>query len=162
MKVGRKPTPSKLKIVTARDRPDRMPKQEPTMPIGNLPQPPKHLDAQAMVEWERVSAALYSAGVLSEIDSGGLAMYCQCYSRWKQAEQAIQKLAEHDTINKGLMIETTNGNFVQNPMVGTANVAMRDAMKYASEYGLTPSSRVRLGIEADNASKNNPAAQYFN
>ena len=39
---------------------------------------------------------------------------------------------------------------------------MRDAMRYASEYGLTPSSRVRLGIEADNASKNNPAVQYFN
>ena len=162
MKLGRKPTPSQLKVITGRDRPDRMPKQEPKMPLGNLPEPPKHLDQFAVLEWDRVSRALYSAGVLSEIDSGGLAMYCQCYSRWKMAEEAIQAIAERDTINKGLMIETTNGNFVQNPMVGTANTAMRDAMRYASEYGLTPSSRVRLGIEADNASKNNPAVQYFN
>jgi hypothetical protein len=46
-------------------------------------------------------------------------------------------------------------------MVGTANTAMRDAMKYAAEYGLTPSSRVRLGIEADKAQDNDPTAQYF-
>lgn len=161
MTVGRKPTPTKLKVVTGRDRADRMPSSEPQVPFGNVPKHPDHLDAYAIDEWNRVCSALHSAGVLSDVDSGGLAMYCQAYGRWKKAEEAIQAMAEKNPASGGLIIKTTNNNIIQNPMVGTANTAMRDAMRYASEYGLTPSSRVRLGIEADNAS-NDPAVKYFN
>jgi P27 family predicted phage terminase small subunit len=70
-------------------------------------------------------------------------------------------MARTDPVGGGLVMFTTNGNIIQNPMVGTANTAMRDAMKYAAEYGLTPSSRVRLGIIADKAQDNDPTAQYF-
>lgn len=88
-------------------------------------------------------------------------MYCQAYGRWRKAEEAIQAAAKVDVKNGGLMIMTTNGNWVQNPMVGIANTAMRDAMKYAAEYGLTPSSRVRLGIAADKKEDEDPTAKYF-
>ena len=70
-------------------------------------------------------------------------------------------MAKADPQSGGLTLSTSNGNLVQNPMVGTANTAMRDAMKYAAEYGLTPSSRMRHGIEADRAQDNDLSAQYF-
>jgi P27 family predicted phage terminase small subunit len=149
--------------MTGQDRADRKPKNEPTpvMVMQNIPDAPKHLDDYALAEWHHICGALFRCGILTEIDGRGLAMYCQAYGRWRKAEEAIQEIAKQDTINGGLMIMTTNGNWVQNPMVGTANTAMRDAMKYAAEYGLTPSSRVRLGIEADKAQDRDPAAQYF-
>lgn len=129
--------------------------------MPDAPTPPLHLDAYALEEWNHICGALFHCGILTEIDGRGLAMYCQAYGRWRKAEEAIQEIASEDPVNGGLMIMTTNGNWVQNPMVGTANTAMRDAMKYAAEYGLTPSSRVRLGIEADKANERDPAAKYF-
>jgi P27 family predicted phage terminase small subunit len=46
----------------------------------------------------------------------------------------------------GLMIKTSNGNAIQNPLVGTANKAASDVVRYAAEFGMTPSARVRLAI----------------
>lgn len=163
MTRGRKPKPSALKVVTGQDRADRMPKGEPSPVVimGDLPTPPAHLDEYAVAEWNKVCGALFRCNILTEIDGSVLAMYCQAYGRWQKAEEAIQELAKEDKMNGGLMLMTTNGNWVQNPMVGTANTAMRDAVKYAAEYGLTPSSRVRLGVDADDANKKDPAAKYF-
>ena len=42
------------------------------------------------------------------------------------------------------MIKTSNGNLVQNPLVGTANKAMSEMMRYAVEFGMTPSARSRV------------------
>lgn len=163
MTRGRKPAPTAMKIVTGRDRADRMPKNEPVpvMVMEAMPEPPEHLDAYALEEWHHICGALFRCGVLTEIDGHGLAMYCQAYGRWRKAEEAIQQMAKANPASGGLIIKTTNGNIIQNPMVGTANTAMRDAMKFASEYGLTPSSRVRLGVEADRGKDKDPTAVYF-
>ena len=160
---GRKPKPTAMKVVTGQARKDRMPTNEPmpVMIMSEVPDPPSHLDEYATEEWHHICGALFRCGVLTEIDGRGLAMYCQAYGRWRKAEEAIQAMARANPASGGLIMKTTNGNIVQNPMVGTANTAMRDAMKYAAEYGLTPSSRVRLGVEADKANEKDPAAKYF-
>ena len=59
-------------------------------------------------------------------------------------------MAARDTVSAGLMIKTTNGNAVQNPLVGTANRAMHEMMRYATEFGMTPSSRTRLSTGPTN------------
>jgi P27 family predicted phage terminase small subunit len=160
---GRKPKPTALKEMTGQARADRTPKGEPAVVtiLPNAPEPPVHLDAYAIAEWHNICGALFRCGILTEIDGSGLAMYCQAYGRWRKAEECIQAMAATDPENGGLMMMTTNGNLVQNPMVGTANTAMRDAMKYAAEYGLTPSSRVRLGVDADKANEKDPTARFF-
>jgi P27 family predicted phage terminase small subunit len=80
------------------------------------------------------------------VDFGALAIYCQAHARWRRAEEAIQQIAKEDPENGGLVLVTTNGNIVQNPLVGIANSSMRDAIRYGAEFGLTPSSRAGLGI----------------
>lgn len=65
----------------------------------------------------------YNLGILSEIDRAALAAYAMAYGRWVQAERAIAKMAEKDQLTGGLMIKTSNGNAIQNPLVGTANKA---------------------------------------
>ena len=64
-----------------------------------------------------------------------------------QAERASAKMAEKDQLTGGLMIKTSNGNAIQNPLVGTANKAAADMMRYAAEFGMTPSARSRIAAQ---------------
>ena len=96
---------------------------------------------------------------ISKSSAGTLRIYCQAYARWRRAEEAIQEIAKKDPENGGLVLVTTNGNIVQNPLVGIANTSMRDAIRYGAEFGLTPSSRARLGIVA--TKQYEPTDKYF-
>jgi P27 family predicted phage terminase small subunit len=111
-----------------------------------LPDPPAILTKPAKEEWLRVSVELYRLGLLTLVDVQILAAYCQAYGRWIAAERAIARMAERDQLSDGLMIKTTNGNAIQNPLVGTANKAASDMVRYATEFGLTPAARARLAI----------------
>ena len=125
---------------------------EPTPELA-LPSPPPELCDDAKVEWGRISEELYRLKLLSGIDRAALAAYCQAYGRWVQAERGIRKMAEKDPLTGGMMIKTTNGNVVQNPLVGIANKAMSDVVRYAAEFGMTPSARSRMSVDATAAPK---------
>jgi len=145
MAKGRKPLPSHLKLV--KGNPGRRPLNEnEPLPDLSIPTPPAHLSDEAKVEWGRVVEQLFRLGLISEIDRAAFAAYCQAYGRWIQAERAIAKMAEKDLLTHALMIRTTNGNAIQNPLVGTANVAMMEMMRFASEFGMTPSARSRIDV----------------
>ena len=101
-----------------------------------LPRAPEHLDDEARAEWKRVSRDLYDAGLLTGVDRGALAAYCQAFSRWANAERRAREL--------GAVIQTTQGNLVQNPWISIANRAMELMLKAAAEFGMTPSARSRV------------------
>jgi P27 family predicted phage terminase small subunit len=156
---GRKPTPTHLKIVRGNPGKRRLNAAEPA-PERVMPSPPVELCADARLEWERVAGELHRIGVLSGIDRAALAAYCQAYGRWVVAERAIAKMAERDQLTEGLMIKTTNGNAVQNPLVGTANKAMADLVRYAAEFGMTPSARSRISGQAGETDEPDGFAQF--
>lgn len=145
MTRGRKPKPAHLKLVEGNPG-KRALKQEVQPDSGDLPEPPAFLSADAQAEWRRVSLELHRLGMLTMLDVSTLGAYCQAFGRWIQAERAIAKMAEKDQLTGGLMIKTSNGNAIQNPLVGTANKAASDMVRYASEFGLTPAARARLAI----------------
>ena len=99
------------------------------------------MDDYAADEWQRTWESLWDAGIVTHVDVGALAIYCQAHARWRRAEEVIQEIAKEDPENGGLVLVTTNGNIVQNLLVGIANTSMRDAIRYGAEFGLTPSSR---------------------
>ena len=155
---GRKPKPTHLKVVTGNPGKRQINKNEP-QPDLSTPAPPPHLSDEAKVEWGRVCDQLYRLKLLSDIDRASLAAYAQAYGRWVQAERALAKMAESDGVTKGLLVKTRNGNAIQNPLVGTANKAMADMMRYAAEFGMTPSARSRLTTDGED--KEDPARRYF-
>ena len=159
MKPGTKPKPTHLKLVTGNPGKRPMPPKE-AKAVRALPMPPPHLADEAKVEWGRVSEELFNIGLLSAVDRAALAAYCQSYARWVQAERAIAEMAKRDQLTGGLMIKTTNGNAIQNPLVGTANKAAADMVRYAAEFGMTPSARSRIAAEPPGEQKD-PAAKYF-
>ena len=125
-----------------------------------MPSPPHHLSADALEEWNRVAHWLHRIGLLSEVDRAALAAYAQAYGRWVQAERAIARMAQKDQLTGGLMIKTSNGNAIQNPLVGTANKAAADMMRYAAEFGMTPSARTRIETQASDQNAD-PVDHYF-
>lgn len=159
MTRGRKPKPTHLRLVTGNAGKRSINKAEPK-PKSRAPTPPKELTPEALAEWQRVSGELERCGLLSGIDRAALAAYCQAYGRWITAERALAAMAERDTLSGALLIKTSNGNFIQNPLVGIANKAQSDMVRFAAEFGMTPSARSR--VKADEArQQDDPASKYF-
>jgi len=70
-------------------------------------------------------------------------------------------MAAKDELNAALMIKTTSGNAIQNPLVGIANKAKADMVRYAVEFGMTPSARSRVTANPEEHGKENKAASYL-
>jgi P27 family predicted phage terminase small subunit len=155
---GRKPKPTHLKLVTGNPGGRKLNAREPR-PARSLPNAPAALNDAAKVEWRRVSRQLHVLGMLTGLDRAALAAYCQAYGRWITAERALGEMAKRDQVTAGLLIKTTNGNAIQNPLVGTANKAMSDMVRYAAEFGMTPSARSR--INAEGQQEHDPAERFF-
>lgn len=145
---GRKPTPNVIKFKTG--NPGKGPlKTEPTPIDTSLPSPPCHLDAYGVEEWSRIASGLHAMGVLYSIDQQALAAYCSAYSRWRHAEEVLQDRVKQAKGNQlaALIDKTSNGNVIQNPLIGIANKAAGDMVRFAAEFGLTPAARARLAID---------------
>lgn len=141
---GPKPGPTHLKLI--RGNPGKRPiKEDDVQPTTELPATPPHLSQPAKVEFERMAKLLYENNLLTGFDVGSLAAYAQLYGRWADAEAELNKDREHPEAHaKGLLILTSNGHLIQNPLVGVANKAAADMVRYCVEFGMTPSSRTRL------------------
>lgn len=108
------------------------------------PAAPVELTGDASAEWRRMARKLFHAGIATELDRGIMIAYCQAFGRWAQAERSVAEMAKRDAVTFGLLVKTTNGNAIQNPLVGVANKALSDMARYAAELGMTPTARVRL------------------
>jgi P27 family predicted phage terminase small subunit len=133
---GRKPQPTKLKILTGNPGHRRLNANEPIIPT-DLPACPDHLDTEAKTKWASVTAVLGTSGLLTQADGDTLAAYCQCWSDWVNARVRVSQL--------GLMlVSKETGQLYPNPYLHVANRAMREMTRLAAELGLTASSRSRL------------------
>lgn len=140
MTRGPAPKPTALKQLAGNPGKRPLNGSEPQYP-AELPTAPRHLSADAQREWRRVGKLLVGAGVMTAVDRAVLALYCQAYGRWAEAERAIAK-AEN-----GLIDLTPNGLAVQSVWLQIANKSMEQVRRYGAELGLTPAARTRIHVE---------------
>jgi len=133
-KQGRKPKPTRLRLLEGNPGKRPIRSEEPD-PVPTVPSCPPHLSEDAKREWERVAPLLEKLGLLSEIDRGALALYCQAWGRWLEAEEALKKY--------GVMVKSPNGFPMQSPYLALANKAMEQMRAMLTEFGMSPSSRTR-------------------
>lgn len=154
---GPKPMPTHLKLLRGNPGQRPLSKDEPRPAMSrDIPEPPPFLIGYAKEEWHRVITELYRLKLVTSVDINPLAAYCQAYSRWRTAEERLADLAARDPVSAGLMIKSAGGTPIQNPIVGVANRAAADMLRYASEFGLTPAARTRLSSSGANA----PASKF--
>lgn len=73
---------------------------------------------------------------------------------------AIEAFGKKEGLDCGPLIKTTSGTSKQNLLVGIVNKAAADMVRYATEFGMTPSSRTKLEIVSAKPS-NSSAEKYL-
>jgi len=138
---GRKPKPTALKVLEGNPGKRVLNKNEPK-PQKQAPKCPTWLDAEAKKEWRRTAKQLEQLGILTQVDMAAFAGYCQAYSRWKEAEEFINK---HGTI-----VKTPSGYWQQVPQVSIAQTYLKIMNKFCEQFGMTPSARSRITADKVN------------
>lgn len=140
---GRKPKPTKLKILDGEPNKNRINPDEP-QPKSEIPSCPAHLSTPAKTEWKRIVVELGPLGLLTKIDRAELAAYCDAYGQWVLAKRKLNELASMSPDKLAFLYKTTNGNLIINPLLSVANKAREDMHKFLVEFGMTPASRSRI------------------
>lgn len=141
---GRKPKPTVLKLISASRKP--MIPDEP-QPLGNLATPPESLSERERAVWIRTIARA-PVGLLRELDSDILQMYCET---WVEREDARAKLKEFGTVVKS----PTQGVPIQSPYKSIENKCTEILKGLMSELGFNPTARSRISVSGSGASKTN-------
>lgn len=138
--VGRPPKPTSLKLVTGRATPAKAAAESNI--VAKAGEAPQHLNEEARAEWHRIAPLLEKRGLIAEEESAALALYCQAYGRWQQAERKIAELIGENS--DGLIIKAPSGYPIQNPYLAIANKAMEQCYQFLQQFGLSPSARARV------------------
>lgn len=107
-------------------------------------QPPEWINDDAKAVWAELAPKLKASGCMTELDENAITRYCVDWVRWKQAILFIEKHGETFPIkdDKGKL------KYLQQlPQVAIASKLAQSLMRLDQEFGMTPSSRTRIGVE---------------
>lgn len=139
--------PAALKLVSGNPGKRALDLDAGINPPVEIPACPGHLNEHGKKEWRRITVELLPLGLITKIDRAMLALYCHAYGRWVHAEMKIRDL-EKAAPDTGLKQLSPNGYEQLSLWVILANKAMEQVHKYASEFGLSPSSRSTVTASA--------------
>ncbi len=172
--VGRKPKPTKLKLLQGNAGHRKIKKNEPK-PDNVLPECPPFLDVIAKREWKRFSKVLNDLGLLTEVDGTAFASYCQLYSTLVQIQRdmkiqkkelamvraELKKRGDEKSLERLSRLPVSaltvydytidpQGNEhlkqSQNQLIIMARQTFQLIRSFCTEFGMTPSSRGRIQI----------------
>lgn len=122
--------------------------REGVSPEVEIPHCPSHLMPEAKKEWKRISIELEQLGLISQMDRAALAVYCQAWARWVEAEKRIANLNGIDDdgnpTHRGLIDITPQGYKQISVWLQISNRAVETMHKFLAEFGMTPSARSRV------------------
>ena len=113
-------------------------------PVVEIPNCPSHLVPEARKEYKRITGELKELGLISKIDRAAICGYC---SAWAEVVYCETKIAEKNLNDPkgqaGFVIKTPNGYEQMSVWVQVRNRAYERMMRFAAEFGMSPSSRSR-------------------
>jgi P27 family predicted phage terminase small subunit len=172
--VGRKPKPTKLKLLQGNAGHRKIKKNEPK-PKEVMPECPPFLDDIAKEEWNRFSGVLNDLGLLTEIDGTEFAGYCLLYSRLVQirndlkqqqielndARSNLKRLGDEESLLRlsrlpvsvltvyDYTVDPLGNEHLkqsQNPLIIMERQILQLIRSFCTDYGMNPSSRGRIQI----------------
>jgi P27 family predicted phage terminase small subunit len=138
---GRRPKPTVLKILAGNPGKRKVSGDEPRpeKAAKGARRCPAWMPPQGKRLWKSLVPELEKLNLLSKIDDATLEGACANYARALQAEALVKK--------QGLVIVTDKGFTIQHPAVSIAKNAWASWLRFATEFGLTPSARSRINIK---------------
>lgn len=128
--------PAALKILSG--NPGKRPIRRPTSATAGTVTCPEWLTGEARAEWRRLAPTLSKAGLLTPVDRGAFATYCQTIARWKDCQRVIDEY--------GPLYVSATGRLLERPDVAMAHKFAKEARALGADFGLTPASRARLEV----------------
>ncbi|MEP6872659.1 MAG: phage terminase small subunit P27 family [Anaerolineaceae bacterium] len=104
---------------------------------------PQWLDAAAKAEWRRLAPELERRGYLTPLDRAAFAGYCLAYSDWRRCLVSIERF--------GAVYISASGRVMERPEMQLSKEYGRAMRSFATDLGLTPSSRARMPAAANEA-----------
>lgn len=136
---GRKPKPTALKKLAGNPGKRALNHAEPR-PEPGVPYCPRQLTPEAKSEWRRVAHKLQALGLMTHLDRAALAAYCQAWADYVEATRELKRAEK--------VMVTDKGYNHLNPWIGIKRSAAEEMRKFMTEFGMTPSSRTRLHVDA--------------
>lgn len=103
------------------------------LPPGT-PAKPDWLGPVASAVWDETILDLAEIpGLLSELDGGALALYCDAWQQYKDASAIVAR--------EGMVATSEKGGTYQHPAVGIRNKARDAIIRLGAMFGLNPQSR---------------------
>jgi len=108
-------------------------------PQVGIPDRPDFLLPDAKAEWDRITPELKRLHIISNIDMAALAMYCQAYALWAQAQRKLKELGADS------MVDATPSGYNQISAWYVASAKAFEQMRsMLAEFGLSPLTRARI------------------
>ena len=109
--------------------------------LTKAPPVPEYFSTYAAAEWRRIMPRLIKDRVLTKADLAGVENYCLMIG-------VVREIETNRSLNAGE---------IDPRLFGVVNRAAQTARQLAAEYGLSPTSRARIGSGADDgADDDNP------
>jgi P27 family predicted phage terminase small subunit len=138
---GRKPKPSAVKDLLG--NPGRRLNPAEPKPKVCIPSCPKVLAPEAQKYWDLAAAQLEQLGILTAVDGVALAVLCDLWAGYLEAQDKVEKL--------GPIAVSKNGHGYPSPYLTAAMQYRKQIREYLVEFGLTPSSRSRVAKSGGDA-----------
>ena len=138
-KPGPKPAPRNVRLLRG-DRPGRINDNAPQPPEVYVEEPPEWLSESATAQWRAMAARIRALRV------GPYDTDAEVLVHLAIAADSCQRLAEV-IVRSPAVVRGNDGQPCPNPLVARYERAVRHMLSLATEFGLTPSSRERLGAE---------------
>ena len=134
MGKGRKPLPTKLKLLRGNPGKRKLNAREPSWQALESERSPRWLDQYAKEEWKKVLPEMQRVGTATEVGKSLLATYCIWAAIVRRAEELVD----------GKILVAVDGKPKPHPAIELLAMASRESRAWAVEFGLTPSSASRV------------------
>jgi P27 family predicted phage terminase small subunit len=151
MQRGPKPKPTKDKKAKGTHRSNRSYYDELQYDLTQeIPPPPTVLDEFGKREWDIIMPQLKARGVLSVTDHSIILAYCLEMQTYFEARCDIKREGKYlKSVNKRGGV-----SYAVNPNVSIGDKAISNAIRIATEFGFSPSSRTRISTGAAKTKEN--------
>ena len=144
-KGGPKPTPTH--ILRLKGNPGKRPLNElEPKPLAGFPPAPEYLDEQGRQAYERFGGELATCGVGTKLDGTALELLANAYAEYVSAESSVLKYGY--IWMQGNKSPGEIPTYVYSPYWVARNNAEKRLRVLLTEFGMTPSSRAKIVMDA--------------
>lgn len=161
---GPQPKPTLLKLIQGNPGKRPLNMADGVNPEVAIPDPPRHLNKEARKEWKRVSAELYSLGLISRLDRAALTLYCQAWGQLVMLEESLnrkvqQRVDANEDPSRALYFVTDKGYEGQTVLVQMINTLRSQVSTFLKAFGMDPSSRSRVTQSCNTGQQSLPGVE---